>query len=123
MPRIKAWKNRLTLSAYESAPLSTLQIIDNKSRELVGEPISIPVPIMYRMYHLGRAYDFQTMKVLMPDGKKVFDWHNLQQLKTEIENLGDVVIDPVISHYSNQLLASLNETVSRTSCGLVYVSP
>ena len=123
MPKIKAWKNRLTLSSYEDSPLSTLQVIDNKTRELVGDPISIPVPIMYRMYHLGRAYDFQTMKILIPDGKKMLDWHNLQQLKTEIENLSEVVIDPVITHYTSQLLVPLSETVSKTSCGLVYVSP
>ena len=123
MPKIKAWKNRLTLSSYEDSPLSTLQVIDNKTRELVGDPISIPVPIMYRMYHLGRAYDFQTMKILIPDGTKMLDWHNLQQLKTEIENLSEVVIDPVITHYTSQLLVPLSETVSKTSCGLVYVSP
>ena len=123
MPKIKAWKNRLSLSSYEQSPLSTLQVIDSKNRELIGDSISIPVPIMYRMYHLGRAYDFQTMKLLIPDGKKILDWHNLQQLITEIECLSDVVIDPVISHYSSQLLAPLKETITRTNCGLVYASP
>ncbi len=123
MTKFKAWKNRLSLSAYEQSPLSTIQIVDNKNRELIGEAISIPVPIMYRLYHLGRAYDFQTMKLLIPDGKKILDWHNLQQLIAEIECLSDVVIDPVINHYSSLLLAPLKETIKKTDCGLVYVSP
>ncbi len=82
----------------------------------------IPVPILYRMYHLGRAYDFQTMKLLRPDGKKVLDWHNLQQLLAEVECLSDVIIDPVVKHYSNLLIACLKETKNKTSSGLVYVS-
>ncbi|GGB14883.1 hypothetical protein [Agarivorans gilvus] len=123
MPNVKAWKDKLNLETYQGSSCSTLQVVDSQSRELLGAEVSIPVQIMYRLYHLGRAYDFHTMKLLRPDGKSILDWTHIQQLRAEIECLSDIVVDPVVAHFVSILLSRFEATNVRTACNLIYVSP
>ena len=123
MPKVKAWNGMLDLQTYEKADKAVIQLIDNLKREKIGDQIEIPVPIMYRLYHLGRAYDFQTMKLFRPQGKMILDWMNLQQLSSEIEFFNKVIKDPIISHFMEILTPLLNSLRETKGAGMVIVAP
>jgi hypothetical protein len=123
MPKVKAWKNKLNLDSYKESQTSILQVVGDVNCMRVGEKISIPVPIMYRFYHLGRAYDFQAMKLFRPEGKILIDWIHLQQICGELEYLSEIVIDPVITHFTALLLPVLQSFRTEKGAKMVIVSP
>jgi hypothetical protein len=97
-PRTKPLNRILELDTYtetrkvlfKSAPIRE---IDN------DEGIEIPVAIVYRMYYLGRAYDFQSIKLIEPKGKVFIPYVDSQLLIAELEKLSGIVKDPVVEHY------------------------
>jgi hypothetical protein len=69
--------------------------------------IHIPVPIAFRLYHLGRAYDLARIVGLHPTGSLLVDYVNSQTLLMELELLDSIVDDPVLHHYVDELLRLL----------------
>lgn len=68
------------------------------------EGISIPIPIMYRFYHVGRAYDLHQLKNFSPKDHCAVDFISMNLLVAEIEALMDLIDDPVLQHYGDQLI-------------------
>ena len=123
MSRFNAWNNMLELSKYEKADKTLIQFVDNTQREKIGEPIEIPIPIMYRLYHLGRAYDFQTMKLLRPNSEMVLDRINILELYAEINFLEQVIKDPIITHFIDVLMPILKSVKDIKGAGMVVITP
>jgi len=123
MPEVKAWNGMLDLKTYEKADKAIIQLVDNLERKKIGEQIEIPIPIMYRLYYVARAYDFQTMKLFRPDGKIILDRINILKLSSEFEVLSEIVIDPILSHFSEILLPLLTSIKSTKGAGMVIVCP
>jgi hypothetical protein len=94
--------------------------VDNESREFIGGEVNIPLQILYRLHYIGRAYDFQTMKHLKPNGNQILDWTHMTQLKGEIQHLLEAIRDPVIIHYVEPLMSNLELATSRPKSHLVY---
>lgn len=79
--------------------------------------VQVPLPIMYRLYHLGRAYDLGRVAGLHPTGNMVVDYVNSQTLSLELELIASFVHDPVLQHYIGeleQLLAYVRSDPKRT---------
>lgn len=87
------------------------------------EPIHVPVPIMYRFYHLGRAYDLNQLKQFQPKGISAVPFVPMQLLIQELEQLANLVSDPVIQHYSNLLSTSFAKVRHDTRSVLLVTAP
>ena len=87
------------------------------------EPVLVPVPIMYRFYHLGRAYDLNQLKQLQPTGHSVVSFVPLQLLIQELEQVAEFVADPVVQHYSQCLVAAFKIMRNDTSTVLHINAP
>lgn len=80
-------------------------------------PVVIPVPLMYRLYHLGRAYDLPRLIALRPtDGKALVPYVQAQSLGLELELLASFVSDPALNHYTSKLLELIANTRTDTKC-------
>ena len=119
MPKVKATNNLFKLEAYANAKTTTLQLVDNAERKFLSEKIEIPVAIMYRLYHLGRAYDLQHMKLLRPDGQLILDYIQSQQICSHLEFLNGFLKDPVVQHYANPLITALQEAKTKSRSALI----
>ena len=86
-------------------------------------PISVPVPIMYRFYHLGRAYDLTQLKQMQPTGSSSVSFVPAQLLINELEQVAQLVSDPVIQHYSDLLVRSFKLVRHDTSSMVHIVAP
>lgn len=120
MPQVKSWNNKLKIETYSDGAFATIQIVDNETREFIGGEVGIPLQILYRLHYMGRAYDFQTMKLLKPNGNQILDWTNMTQLKGEIQYLLEAIRDPVIIHYVRPLMLNLELTTNRPKSHLIY---
>lgn len=87
------------------------------------EPIHVPVPIMYRFYHLGRAYDLNQLKQLQPTGNSLVSFIPAQLLVQELEQVAILVNDPVIRHYSTLLVQFLNQNRNETGSVIHVTAP
>ncbi len=79
--------------------------------------VQVPLPIMYRLYHLGRAYDLGRVAGLHPTGNMVVDYVNSQTLSLELDLLASFVQDPVLQYYVQeleQLLAYIRSDTKRS---------
>jgi len=86
-------------------------------------PVSVPVPIMYRLYHLGRAYDLNQLKLLQPTGTTAVSFVPLQLLGQELEQVAELVDDPVIRHYGALLGEIIRKTRHDTEGTLLVKAP
>ena len=68
------------------------------------EGISVPIPIMYRFYHVGRAYDLHQLKNFIPTGSSAVDFISMKLLAAELEALRELIDDPVLKYYGDQLI-------------------
>lgn len=123
MPKVKPWNGMLELETYETSQKSVVQFIDNIRREIIGNAVEIPVPIMYRFYYLGRAYDFQTMKLLKPNGKIILDRVQSLKIGSELELFSLIIKDPIIEHFLKALLPLFETTKEIKGTSIVVVSP
>ena len=81
--------------------------------------VEIPVGIVYRMYFIGRAYDFQAIKLIQPQGKVLITYVNAQLLISELEMLTNFVKDQVLEKYLNVLLPYLRSSRELKDCSII----
>lgn len=99
---MRALHQKLSLATYSRDELIRFRSNNNSDQ---GDPgISVPIPIMYRFYHLGRAYDLHQLKNFIPAGISVVDFISMKLLAAEIEALQELIDDPVLKHYGGQLV-------------------
>jgi hypothetical protein len=78
---------------------------------------------MFRYYHLGRAYDLHQLKNLHPAEAHTIDFTSIQLLALELEQVSELVGDPVIRHYGNRLVSYLAAAREATKDNLTVFSP
>ena len=96
--RMRSLGRKLELATYAHDKVATFKLA---SKALVPEAatVSVPVPIMYRFYHVGRAYDLNQLKNLQPSGNAAVDFISIQLLIQELEQVSELIDDPVLRHY------------------------
>lgn len=116
--RMRALSKKLDLATYARDKLVDFRIVCGG--EVSDETmVSVPVPILYRYYHIGRAYDFHQIKNLQPTGSVSLDFVASQMLCAELEQVGELVNDPVIHAYNAKLLSLLKTARTNTAARLV----
>ena len=68
---------------------------------------------------MGRAYDFQAIKFLKPQGRVIIPYIESQLLITELEKLPGIVNDPVVEYYLNILLPYFCSKREHTKNGFI----
>ncbi|WP_156401398.1 hypothetical protein [Duganella sp. Root1480D1] len=66
--------------------------------------VPVPIPIMYRFYHIGRAYDLHQLKNFSPRECSAIDFISMNLLIAELEALRELINDSVLNHYGDQLI-------------------
>lgn len=121
---MRALHKKLDLGTYAHDKMVTFTFKSEATTERQqSEPIQVPVPIMYRFYHLGRAYDLNQLKQLQPTGRSVVSFVPLQLLIQELEQVAQFVNDPVVQHYSDLLVQSFKQTRHDTDSMLHVSAP
>jgi hypothetical protein len=121
---MRALHKKLDLGTYAHDEMVTFTFKSEATTERQqSEPIQVPVPIMYRFYHLGRAYDLNQLKQLQPTGRSVVSFVPLQLLIQELEQVAKFVNDPVVQHYSDLLVQSFKQTRHDTDSMLHVSAP
>ena len=117
---IRALGRKLELATYEN-DLKVDFTINSHIEPAVGNesPVSVPLPLMYRYYHIGRAYDLHQLKNLHPTGVSSLDFLSMQLLIQELEQIAELINDPVLHHYSALLVAYLVSARSDTKSKLL----
>jgi hypothetical protein len=111
---------KLELATYANDKLFTFRLASKSlSSEQPENIVSVPVPIMYRFYHVGRAYDLHQLKNLQPTGSSSIDFVSIQLLVQELEQVMELIDDPVLHHYSNLLLPYLKAARTDTKDRLI----
>lgn len=118
--RIRPLRQKLDIATYERDKVVTFRFMNGQSpSELVGEPILIPLPLVYRLYHIGRAYDLPQLTALHPTGKVAVDYFAMQLLISELEQMAKLVNDPALNHYGSLLLTLLSTERGNTKAYLI----
>jgi hypothetical protein len=99
---MRALHQKLNLATYSQDEVIRFKMSTNLDPDDQG--ISVPIPIMYRFYHLGRAYDLHQLKNFIPTGISAVDFISMKLLVAEIEALQELIDDPVLKHYGCQLV-------------------
>src|SRR3569623_98429 len=74
-------------------------------------PVTVPVPLMYRLYHLARAYDLRHIIPLHPtSGTVLIPYVDVQALGLELELVSSIVDAPAIDQCVGQLLKLVSNT-------------
>lgn len=108
---------KLELGTYANDKLFTFRLASNSEKP--AELVAIPVPIMYRYYHIGRAYDLHQLKNLQPTASTVLDFISMQLFMQELEQVTELIDDPVLHYYSNLLIQYLMPTRQNTKDRLI----
>lgn len=122
--RMRSLGRKLELATYANDKVATFKL-----ESILGElgnvdgQVAVPVPIMFRYYHLGRAYDLHQLKNLHPTGTLSIDFTSTQLLIAELEQLSELVSDPVLRHYTNQLVPYLSSARGNTKDKLTVRCP
>jgi len=125
MPNIKPLNDALSLQTYAEQSRVKFRLVPESAPLQSGTPeVEVPVAIVYRLHHLGRAYDGQAVKLLLPQGSFQIGFVQLQRLISELDLVAQVVTaDPVSQHYLAQLLPLLRQSSSHPSHVLKVISP
>ncbi len=118
LPRTKPFEKLLTLEAYKS----TRKVLFKSTAQAEAsnnQGVEIPIAIVYRLYYIGRAYDFQAIKLLQPKGKTMIPYIESQRLISELEMLYEIVKDPVVEHYLKILLPYIESKREYTNGGIL----
>ena len=83
--------------------------------------IQISLAIAYRLYHLGRAYDLQTIKLIHPGAMTRIEYVHLPSLTIELEQIFDIVNDPVARHHLQLLLPLLKSKRQNAKSALLVL--
>lgn len=119
-PRTKPIEKILDIETYSRDRKILFRFSGN--RELHkgnAEGVEVPITVVYRLFHLGRAYDFQAVKFLQPQGSLLIEYVWLQLLVLELETIAKIVNDPVVQHYLGALLPFIKANRSDTKSGLL----
>lgn len=122
--RMRPLDRKLQLTTYANDKMTVFKYTSSQSEPAGSErAVLVPLPIVYRLYHLGRAYDLHQLKNLHPSGSIVLEFVAIQLLVQELEQITDILADPVLRHYSSQLVALLVAKRSDTKGHLLVLSP
>lgn len=117
---MRALGKKLELATYANdKPFIFKFASKSMSTEHPEEVVTIPIPIMYRYYHIGRAYDLHQLKNLQPTGDTSIDFISAQLLIQELEQIMELIDDPVLQHYSGLLILYLKGARSDTKDRLI----
>jgi hypothetical protein len=100
--KMRALRQKLNLATYSQDKAIRFKMSTNLDPDDQG--ISVPISIMYRFYHIGRAYDLHQLKNFIPTGISAVDFISMKLLVAEIEALQELIDDPVLKHYGGQLV-------------------
>ena len=115
---------KLELATYAHDKVVTFNFA-SKSKVLAqpGKHCSVPLPIMYRYHHVGRAYDLHQLKNLQPTGSSAFDFISVRLLVQELEQISGLMDDLVLRYYSRLLVPYLKSAAADTKDTLVLHVP
>ena len=117
---IRALGKKLELATYQNDKQVVFAINSQIDLAVGGESsVSVPLPLMYRYYHIGRAYDLHQLKNLHPTGASSVDFLSMQLLIQELQQVAELIDDPVLHHYSARLVAYLVSARSDTKSKLL----
>lgn len=117
--RMRSLGKKLELITYAHDKLFSFKLTSSEP----DATVSIPIPIMYRYYHIGRAYDLHQLKNLQPTSSVSMDFLSIQLLVQELEQISEIISDPVLNHYSNLLVPYLKTTRENTKERLILSAP
>jgi len=118
--RMRALGKKLELATYANDKLFIFRLASKSmTTEHPEEIVTVPIPIMYRYYHVGRAYDLHQLKNLRPTGDTSIDFISIQLLIQELEQISELIDDPVLHHYSGLLIPYLKSVRSDTKDRLI----
>jgi hypothetical protein len=86
------------------------------------DALHIPIGIVYRLYFLGRAYNFPAIKLIEPQGRSYVGYNTCQQLIVELDQMRAMISDPVAEHYVKKLINYLIRNRDETDKGLLVRS-
>lgn len=121
--RIRALGKKLELQTYANDKMVTFSIASAAAPDQSELGISIPLPIVFRLYHIGRAYDLHQIKNLHPTGSVAFDYISQQLLTQELEQIAELISDPVLHHFCDLLLPYLKAGRADTKSMLIVRVP
>ena len=123
MPKVKPIDQILDITAYAHETKVTFRMTrtDQTQDNAQTGGIEVPISIVYRLFHLGRAYDFQTIKFLSPTALTRVEYVHLPTLALEFERIFEIVNDPVARHYLQLLLGLLKNNRENTKTALLMV--
>lgn len=121
---MRSLAKKLELGTYAHDKVVTFRLA-SRVNELgnANSYVAVPVPVMFRYYHLGRAYDLHQLKNLHPAEAHSIDFISIQLLVQELEQVSELIDDPVLRHYGNQLVSYLTAARGATKDNLTVHSP
>jgi hypothetical protein len=116
MPNVKPLNDALKIETYSLQKCVKFSVdIPSHAGTTPHDEVAVPVAIVYRLHHLGRAFDGQAVKHLLPQGMFRIGFIDTQRLISELELVSTVVSDPVSLHYLAKLLPLLRSTSGHPS--------
>jgi hypothetical protein len=122
MPHVKPLNDALKIETYalhKSVKFSVDMASDTKHAP--AQEVAVPIAIVHRLHHLGRAFDGQAVKHLLPQGMFRIGFIDTQRLISELELVATAVSDPVTQHYLAKLLPLLRTTSASPSSAVKVV--
>jgi hypothetical protein len=122
MPQVKPINRILDIDAYKNDRKIIFQVNDSlQPQEGANNMVEIPISIAFRIYYLGRAYDFQTIKLIYPSGRSRINYIHLPLLTLELEQIFEIVNDPIVRCYLGFLLPLLKNIRTNTKSELIII--
>lgn len=123
MPKVKPIDKILDINSYANDRKVIFRIVGSDQEPSdANDSVEVPISIVYRLFHLGRAYDFQAIKLIQPGGMTRIEYVHLPLLTLEFEQIFHIVNDPVAQHYLRQLLPLLKSKRHDTKTALLVVT-
>ena len=117
----KPLSEKLKPETYAQDQMVRFEFKSSKESALqVSEPVLVPVPLVFRIYHLGRAYDLHQLVAMHPTGSSSLSFLSMQYLNEELAQILKVVNDPAIHHYG-KALTELITSVRQDTKGSLFV--
>lgn len=118
--KMRALHQKLDLATYSQDRVIRFKL--STSADPSDQGIAVPIPIMYRFYHIGRAYDLHQLKNFIPNGVTAVDFISMKLLVEEIKALKELIDDPVLKHYGDQLVDYITGISEDTKSRLIVGS-
>lgn len=115
--KMRALRQKLDLETYAKDKVIRFKL--NFHPDQNDEGISIPIPIMYRFYHVGRAYDLHQLKNFIPTGTSAVDFISMRLLTAEIQAVRELISDPVLKYYGDLLVSYIEASSTDTKSRLI----